>query len=62
MFVCIGTVFCNMNLQSLSQTPWFKCLTTKTQTLRADQFVLLRTNSFLMAGVDKIRAARIYFR
>lgn len=57
MFVCIGTVFRNMNLQSLSQTPWLKCLATKTQTFRADQFVLLRTNSFIMAGVDNFRAA-----
>lgn len=57
MFVCIGTVFCNMNLQSLSQNPWLKCVATKTQTLRADQLVLLRTNAFLMAGVDNFRAA-----
>lgn len=57
MFVCIGTVFCNMNLQSVSQTPWLKCVATKTQTLRAAQFVLLRTNAFLTAGVDNFRAA-----
>lgn len=35
MFVCIGTIFCNMDLQS--QTPWLIYLATKTQTLRADQ-------------------------
>ena len=50
-----------MNLQSLSQTPWFKCLATKTQTLRADQFVLLRTNAFLMAGVDNFKLREFIF-
>ena len=57
MFVCIGAVFCNMNLQSLIQTPWLKYLATKTQTLRADQFILLEQTHFLWRGVDNFRAA-----